>query len=64
MVQDNPKSNYPSSWTLPPTPKQVRAIARLAQQLGIKEPLEEKVSTRWEARQQLHELNKMRKLKK
>ncbi len=39
-----------SSWHLPPTPTQVRAITRLASQLGYQEPVEEKVRTRWEAR--------------
>ena len=39
-----------SSWNLPPTPKQVRAIARLAQQLGYYEPVENKPANRWEAR--------------
>ena len=39
-----------SSWQLPPTPKQVRAITKLAASLGYHEPVEEKVRTRWEAR--------------
>jgi hypothetical protein len=39
-----------SSWNLPPTPKQVRAIAKLAAQLGYHEPAENKPSNRWEAR--------------
>ena len=54
---------YPSSsWTLPPTGRQVRAIARVAQQLGITEPIEDKPSNRWEARRLLYELNQRRKL--
>ena len=51
------KIHYNSSWTLPPTGKQVRAITRLCMQLGIKEPLEESPSNRWEARRLLYELN-------
>jgi hypothetical protein len=39
-----------SSWLLPPTPKQIQAIARLAQALKYYEPVEEKVRTRLEAR--------------
>ena len=39
-----------SSWNLPPTPKQVRAITRLAQALSYHEPVENKPSNRWEAR--------------
>ena len=39
-----------SSWNLPPTDKQIRAIARLATILGYHEPVEEKPSSRWEAR--------------
>ena len=39
-----------SSWNFPPTPKQIRAIARLAQRLGYHEPVEDRPSTRWEAR--------------
>jgi len=39
-----------SSWNLPPTPKQVRAITRLAQQLGYHEPVENKPTNRREAR--------------
>ena len=50
-----------SSWTLPPTGAQVRAIARIAQQLGITDPIEEGPSNRWEARRLLYELNEQRK---
>ena len=39
-----------SSWSLPPTPKQVRAITRMAVILGYHEPVEDKPSNRWEAR--------------
>ena len=54
---------YPaSSWQLPPTSKQCRAIARLAQYLGIKEPIEDTPSNRWEARQLIYTLNQKRKL--
>ena len=55
------KIHYASSWQLPPTDRQVRAITRLAAQLGITEPIEEKPTTRWEARQLLYELNEKRK---
>ena len=50
-----------SSWTLPPTGRQVRAIALIAQQLGITEPIEDTPSNRWEARRLLYELNERRK---
>ncbi len=50
-----------SSWTLPPTPKQITAITRLCQTLGITEPLEDKPSNRWEARRLIYELNGRRK---
>uniref|UniRef100_A0A6M3LWL1 Uncharacterized protein n=1 Tax=viral metagenome TaxID=1070528 RepID=A0A6M3LWL1_9ZZZZ len=39
-----------SSWYLPPTPAQVRAITKLAIALQYHEPIEEKVRTRLEAR--------------
>jgi hypothetical protein len=39
-----------SSWNLPPTVAQTRAIARLAQALGYHEPVEEKLKSRLEAR--------------
>lgn len=41
---------------LPPTPRQVRAIARLCIILNIKEAIEEKVRNRMEARNALYEL--------
>ena len=50
-----------SSWNLPMTGRQSIAIARLAQQLGIKEAIEESPSNRWEARRLIYELNKKRK---
>lgn len=55
------KIHYASSWTLPPTGRQVRAIARKCQQLGIREHLEDKPTNRWEARQMLYELSQRRK---
>ena len=39
-----------SSWNLPPTVKQTQAIARLAQALGYREPVEEGIRNRLEAR--------------
>ena len=39
-----------SSWNLPPTDRQIKAITRLAMALGYHEPIEEKVKTRLEAR--------------
>jgi len=45
-----------STMNLPPTPKQVRAIAKLCQQQGITEPLEEKMANRREARDLIYAL--------
>jgi len=45
-----------SSMNLPPTPRQIRAIAKLCQQHGITEPLEERVSNRREARDLIYGL--------
>ncbi len=59
---ENQKIHLSSSWQLPPTPKQRRAIARLAQQLGIMEPIEDTPSNRWEARLLIYQLNQRRKL--
>ena len=42
-----------SSWNLPPTDRQVRAITRYAIILGYHEPVEHKPSNRWEARNML-----------
>ena len=39
-----------STWNLPPTPAQIRAITKLAIALNYHEPIEEKVRTRLEAR--------------
>lgn len=49
---------YPPSSTinLPATPRQCRRIALQCGQLGIKEPLEEQVSNRFEARNLIFEL--------
>ncbi|KKN54528.1 hypothetical protein LCGC14_0591200 [marine sediment metagenome] len=49
-----------SSWALPPTGRQVVAITRLAMQLGIKEPIEDKPSNRWEARRMIYDLTQQR----
>lgn len=56
-----------SSWNLPPTARQTRAIALLAQQLGYYEPVENKPSNRWEARNMIagfREERKRRRLNK
>lgn len=53
-----------SSWRLPPTDKQTRAITQLCIEQGIKEPLENRPSNRWEARKVMHDLRAMRKPKK
>ena len=58
------KIHITSSWRLPPTGRQIVAITRLCMQLGIKEPLEDKPSNRWEARQILYDLNQRRKEKR
>ncbi|KKN74224.1 hypothetical protein LCGC14_0393100 [marine sediment metagenome] len=50
-----------SSWQLPPTPKQVRAITRLAVQLGYHEPVENKPRTRKEARDMIAGFREERK---
>jgi len=55
------KTQPSSSWNLPPTPKQVRAITKLCAQLGYQQPHEEKVKTRWEARNLLAGLREERK---
>lgn len=47
-----------SSWNLPPTGRQARAITRLCLQLGIREELENKPSNRQEARQLQYSLVK------
>lgn len=53
----------PYSWQLPPTAKQCLAITRLAQALGIREPIENSPSNRWEARRMLYDLKNRVKLK-
>ena len=53
-----------SSWTLPPTGRQLSAIARLAEQLGINAPIEDKIATRWEARQLIWKLEQERRARK
>jgi len=55
------KIHITSSWRLPPTAGQTVAITHLCQQLGIKEPLEDKPSNRWEARRLMHELRQRRR---
>ena len=55
------KMRHSNSWSLPPTGKQTTSIARLCMQLRIKEPLEETVSNRWEARRVLYDLIQKRK---
>ena len=45
-----------STWLDPPTPAQIRAITRMCIYLRIREPLEERVSTRKEARDLIYEL--------
>lgn len=63
-MTDNSKSLYASSWLLPPTARQEAAITRLCMQKGIKEPLEDRPSNRWEARQLLYELSQMKDQRK
>lgn len=58
------KIHSASSWTLPPTGRQLRAITRLCAELHIKEHLENNPSNRWEARRLLYELNERRKWSK
>lgn len=45
-----------STWNLEPTDAQIRAITRLCRQRRIPEYLEERPSTRWEARNLIDEL--------
>lgn len=49
-----------SSWNYPPLPKQTRAIALLAQQLGITEPIENTPTNRLEARNLIYDLRRRR----
>ena len=54
------KYNYTSSWTLPATSRQVAAVARMCIRKGIREHLEEKPMTRWEARRLLYKLSQLK----
>jgi hypothetical protein len=45
-----------SPWLAPPTPRQGQSIAKFAQILKIKEPIEYWPTTRWEARALIYEL--------
>lgn len=58
MVEKIPQH---SSWLLPPTPKQVRAITKLCLRFNISEPLEEQPRTRREARQLIYRLREQGK---
>jgi hypothetical protein len=51
------------SWELPATPRQCRAIAKLAKSLGIREPIEERLANRREARAIQYNLLKQLKAK-
>jgi len=53
-----------SSWQLPATAKQKRAIAQLCTYLGYHEPIEEKPMTRWEARNMIAGFREERKRRK
>ena len=53
-----------STLNLPPTGRQCRRIAFQCMALGIQEPLEEKVSNRWEARNLIWELREKLKNKR
>lgn len=53
-----------SSWNLPPTDNQVRTIAQYCMWNGIREPLEERPSNRWEARDLIYRLRKEKKRKR
>lgn len=50
-----------SSWNLPPLPKQIRAITKLAQQLGISDPVENDPRNRLEARNLIYRLRLQRR---
>lgn len=49
-----------SSWNYKPLPKQIRAIVKLAKQLGITEHIENGPTNRWEARNLIYDLRKER----
>ncbi len=50
-----------SSWNLPATSKQIRAITQLCIQLGYHEPYEERQMSRWEARNMIAGFREERK---
>lgn len=50
------KKSHSPTLQSPPTDRQIRAITKLCMALRIKEPLEEQVSTRREARNLIYEL--------
>jgi len=52
-----------STMNLPPTPKQVRAIAKLAQRLNIMEAVEETPKSRLEARNLIYRMREEAKEK-
>ena len=52
-----------STWNYKPLPRQVRAITRMAQQLGIREPIENSPSNRVEARNLIYRLRQQLKEK-
>lgn len=59
------KIGLSSSLMWKPTPKQIRAITKIAVALGITEPLEETPRNRREARDMIYQLRgKLRALKK
>ena len=53
---------FSSTWNLPPTYRQVRAITALCIQCGITEPLEDKPTNRLEARDMIQSLRERRKI--
>ena len=52
-----------TSWDLPPTPQQLRFIARLAQSVGISAPIEESIYDRREAARIIGDLKKQQRFK-
>jgi len=53
------KIHYASSWTLPPTARQMHAIAMQERRLGL--PPQPEPSNRWEARRLLYDLRERKK---
>ncbi len=53
------KIHYASSWTLPPTARQIHAIALQERRLGL--PPQPEPSNRWEARRLLFDLRERNK---